>query len=79
MVARGRFIALTAALSVALLVLVLGAAAFLFKSPGEVQQRLTDTGRPAATVTDRHDVQQLADAFNRDVGSPRLVVLFSPT
>ena len=79
MVARRRFIALTAALSVVLVVLVLGAAAFLFKSPGEVQQRLSDAGRPAASVTDLHDVRQLADAFDRDAGSPRLVVLFSPT
>jgi len=78
---RRRFVALTAALSVVLLALLL-VAAFLFLAPGgypdEFRQRLAETG-PSAQVVDLHDVQQLATAFNQDDGTPRLVVLFSPT
>jgi hypothetical protein len=76
--AHRRFIVATAALSVVLVALV-GAAAFVLKSPGELQQRLADAGRPAAPVVDLHDVGQLADAFDQDAGTLRLVVLFSPT
>jgi hypothetical protein len=78
---RRPFIALTAALSVVLVALVL-VAAFLFLAPGaypdEFRHRLAETG-PAAQVVDLHDVNQLAAAFNQDDGTPRLVVLFSPT
>jgi hypothetical protein len=78
---RKRFIALTAALSVVLVALLL-VAAFLFLAPGaypdEFRHRLTETG-PAAQVVDLHDIQQLSAAFNQDDGTPRLVVLFSPT
>jgi uncharacterized membrane protein YdfJ with MMPL/SSD domain len=76
---RRRFIVLTAALSVALVAL-LAAAAFVFAPAysGEVQHRLTESG-PSARVVDLHDVHQLATAFNQDAGTPRLVVLFSPT
>ena len=78
---RRRLVALTAALSVALIALVL-VAAFLLLAPGaypdEFRHRLAETG-PSAQVVDLHDVQQLAAAFNQDDGTPRLVVLFSPT
>ena len=70
-----------AALSVVLMGLLL-VAAFLFLAPGaypdEVRHRLAETG-PSAQVVDLHDVQQLAAAFNQDDGTPRLVLLFSPT
>ena len=44
----------------------------------EVTDRLTHLG-PAAPLTDLRGTDQLRDAFNRDAGSPRLVLLFSPT
>lgn len=44
----------------------------------EVADRLTHPG-PAASLTDLRGTDQLRDTFNRDVGSPRLVLLFSPT
>lgn len=36
-------------------------------------------GKAPPSVTTISDVGQLAAAFNRDAGSPRLVVIFSPT
>ncbi len=33
----------------------------------------------AAILTDLHDVEDLRAAFNQDAGTPRLVLLFSPT
>jgi hypothetical protein len=78
---RKRFIALSAALSVVLVALLL-VAAFLFLAPGaypdEFRHRLAETG-PSAQVVDLQDVQQLAAAFNQHDGTPRLLVLFSPT
>jgi hypothetical protein len=44
----------------------------------EVADRLTHPG-PAASLTDLRGTDQLRDAFNRDAGTPRLVLLFSPT
>jgi len=44
----------------------------------EVADRLTHLG-PGASLTDLRDTAQLRDAFNRDAGTPRLVLLFSPT
>ena len=74
-------VALTAGLGV-VLVAVLLVAAFLFFPPGtypdEFRHRLAETGT-SARVVDLHDIQQLAAAFNQDEGTPRLVVLFSPT
>jgi len=81
MPARKRFIALTGVLSVLLVALLL-VAAFLFLAPGadpdEFRHRLAETG-PSAQVVDLHDAQELATAFNQDDGTPRLVLLFSPT
>jgi hypothetical protein len=44
----------------------------------EVTDRLTHRG-PSASLTDLRDVAQLRDAFNHDAGTPRIVLLFSPT
>jgi hypothetical protein len=71
-----------AALSVLLIVLV-GAVALLAGGrhgsyATEVADRLTHRG-PAASLTDLRGTDQLRDAFNRDAGTPRLVLLFSPT
>lgn len=45
---------------------------------GEIRARLGEQG-PSAQVTDLHSVDQLRTAFNGDAGTPRLLVLFSPT
>jgi len=77
--ATGRFIAVTAALSVVLVALLLVGGFFIGRGyTDELRYRFTETG-PAAAVVDLHDVGQLAAAFNHDAGTPRLVVLFSPT
>lgn len=67
---------LIAGLAVALIavVLVVGVSGYW----GEVQARLGEHGASAGVV-DLHDVDQLKAAFNADAGTPRLVVLFSPT
>jgi hypothetical protein len=44
----------------------------------EVADRLTHPG-PGASLTDLRGTDQLRDAFNRDAGTPRLVLLLSPT
>ncbi len=43
--------------------------------------RLTHPGnaRPSAGLTDLTDIEQLQARFNADSGSPRLVLLLSPT
>ena len=46
--------------------------------PSEFAARLSEQGTPARVV-DLHDIGQLQAAFNRADGTPRLVVLFSPT
>jgi hypothetical protein len=45
---------------------------------GEFSDRVTEQG-PAASLTDLNDVAQFGAAFDRQVGTPRLVLLFSPT
>jgi hypothetical protein len=74
-----RFRALTAALSAALIVLALLVAYIVVRGyPPEIRARMGEQG-PPAQVVDLHDVGQLQAAFNHDVGTPRLLVLFSPT
>ena len=71
-----------AALSALLIVLVAAVALLVGGRHGsyatEVADRLTHPG-PGASLTDLRDTAQLRDAFNRDAGTPRLVLLFSPT
>jgi hypothetical protein len=70
---------LTAALGVALVVLVLVGAYVLVEGyPAELRARLGEGG-PSARVVDLRSVDQLEAAFNGDAGTARLVVLFSPT
>jgi ABC-type lipoprotein release transport system permease subunit len=70
---------LTAALGVALVVLVLiGAYVVRRGYPAELRARLGEGG-PSAQVVDLHSIDQLEAAFNDDAGTARLLVLFSPT
>lgn len=74
-----RFRVLTAAASVALIGLVLmGAYVVVRGYPAELRDRFGERAS-AAQVVDLHDIDQLKTAFNQDVGTPRLLVLFSPT
>jgi hypothetical protein len=71
-----------AALSVLLVVLVAAVALLAGGHHGsyatEVADRLAHPG-PGASLTDLRGTAQLRDEFNRDAGTPRLVLLFSPT
>ena len=70
---------LTAALGIVLVVLVLlGAYVVRMGYPAELRARL-GAGGPSAQVVDLHSIDQLKAAFNDDVGTARLLVLFSPT
>jgi hypothetical protein len=82
----GRLIPKTRAgwLTATLLVLVLAVAAVQVGNPhsyvSELVHRLGETSSgPSATLTDLTSVDQLKDAFNRDAGHPRLILLLSPT
>jgi len=46
--------------------------------PGELLDRFSERGAPA-TLTELSGVNQLQLAFNRADGTPRLILLFSPT
>ena len=83
MVATMRRVKITiAALSLLLVVLVAAVALLAGGHRGsyatEVADRLTHPG-PAASLTDLRGTDQLRDTFNRDAGTPRLILLFSPT
>jgi hypothetical protein len=45
---------------------------------GEVAGRLAESG-PEARLSDLHDLGQLQAAFNASAGTPRLILLLSPT
>jgi hypothetical protein len=70
---------LAAGLSVVLLaVVLLGAYIVVRGYPTEFRARLGEQG-PSARVVDLHGIGQLKAAFNQDAGTPRLLLLFSPT
>ena len=74
-----RYRALTAVLAGLLLVAVLAVALIVKTGYGsELRARLGGRG-PEARVVNLDELGQLQAAFNRDTGSARLVVLFSPT
>ncbi len=60
----------------ALLVVALVAVAVFAFGPTAERKLL---GKVPPSVTPISDMGQLAAAFNRDAGAPRLVVIFSPT
>lgn len=70
---------LTAVVSVALIGLMLIGAYMVVRGyPAELQHRIGEPGS-SAPVVDLHSIDQLKTAFNQDVGTPRLLLLFSPT
>ena len=70
---------LKAGLGVALVLVVLAGAYVVGRGyPAELQARLGESG-PSAQVVDLRSVDQLKIAFNDDMGTARLLVLFSPT
>jgi hypothetical protein len=76
---RARSRALMAALSVVLIVFVLAGAYIVRRGYlPELRERLAEQGS-SAQVVDLHNIDQLKVAFNQDAGTPRLLVLFSPT
>jgi hypothetical protein len=59
--------------------MILAAAASVGRGlPGELIDRFSERGA-MATLTDLTGVNQLQSAFNRAAGTPRLILLFSPT
>jgi hypothetical protein len=72
---RNRAILFGAAiLVVAVVILTLGRHGYL----GELVSRVGETGSPVP-VRDLNNIGTLQEAFNRDAGSPRLILLVSPT
>jgi len=74
----GRVIVKTAGLLLVSLVILVGAASVGRGLPGEFLDRFSELGAPA-TLTDLTSVDQLRSAFNQADGTPRLILLFSPT
>lgn len=68
----------TAGLLLLSLVILAAAASVGRGLPGELIDRFSERGAPA-TLTDLTAVDQLQSAFNQADGTPRLVLLFSPT
>ncbi len=76
---RTRLRLLASVLGVAIVVVVLAAAYVVVRGyPAELRTRLGESG-PSAQVVDLRSIEQLRVAFNEDAGTPRLLVLFSPT
>ena len=68
----------TAGLLLITLVILAAAASVGRGLPGELIDRFSERGAPA-TLTDLTTVNQLQSAFNEADGTPRLILLFSPT
>lgn len=64
----------TAALVVLIVALTVGQGGYL----GELINRVGETGSPVP-VHDLNSIGTLREAFNADVGTPRLIMLVSPT
>ena len=66
--------------TIGLIALVLLAAIPLACGPASESQGSGQTpNKPATSLEDLQDVAQLQTMFNKDAGTPRLIVLLSPT
>jgi hypothetical protein len=75
---KGRGRLKTASLLLLSLMILAAAASVGRGLPGELIDRFSERGA-MATLTDLTGVNQLQSAFNRADGTPRLILLFSPT
>ena len=75
---QGRSRLKTAGFLMLTLVILAGAASVGRGLPGELLDRFSERGAPT-TLTDLSGVNQLQSAFNQADGTPRLILLFSPT
>jgi hypothetical protein len=60
-------------------VAILTLAAFLIPSSANAQRRQSHTSVERAPLKNFHSIDQLKEAFQRDGGNVRMVVLVSPT
>jgi len=75
---HGRGVLKTVGLLLVSLVILAAAASVGRGLPGELLDRFSERGAPA-TLTALTSVNQLESAFNQADGTPRLILLFSPT